>query len=233
MNRSEFFATLAAFAIAAISAGTASVHAQPAGQLYDPIPPSDSGYVRVILVGETPIDIQVDGKPRVAKLKGSEVSDYMVLKAGMREITLMPQGKSAGALKYKLDVPQGKAVTVAFSALKADAAKVHTDTANTNKLKSVLGVYHLHEKAGALDVSTADGSTKVFTNLAPGASNFLSVNPISVDLVAGKAGAAPGNDTAKLSMTQGSTYSLFILPGAGGKTQLVALQNKTERYTGK
>ncbi len=226
MKRHQFLSGIAALCC------TLGAFAQPAGQLYDPEPPADSGYVRVIVVGDAGLDVHIDGKARVSKLKGSEVSDYMVLKAGSREISLLPGGKAAGAVKHKIEVPQGKALTVAFMSMK-DAPKLFTDTANTNRLKSVLGVYHLHEKAGALDITTVDGATKVFSNLAAGTSSSLSVNPISVDLVANKAGSTGSKDAAKLTMAQGATYSLLVLPGAGGKTQLVALQNKTERYTGK
>ena len=199
--------------------------AQPAGQLYDPEPPSDSAYVRVIITGvDGAVDVAVDGKARLAKLRSGAVSDYLVLKAGPRELSLQLGGKSS---KHKVDVVQGKAMTLAFDGLKAESKPiVFMDTANTNKLKSGLAFYNLDTKAGTQDVTTADGATKVFTAVAAGAGGFIQVNPISVDLLANKA-------SAKLSMTQGATYSVFLLPAGAGKSKLLALQNMNERYTGK
>ncbi len=215
-----------------------NVHAQPAGQLYDPEPPADSAYVRVIVVNhDAPSDVLVDGKVRSSKLAAGEASDYMVLPAGKHVIAFQASGKNSPTFSHPIDVPKGKSITLAFSNLKAGATPtVFEDKANTNKLKAVIAAYHLDGKAGALDLQTADGKAKVFSNLAYGVSNSIQVNPISVDLVATKAGNAVGPDASsktQLAMAQGATYSVFLLPNAQGNLTTKAVQNKTERYTGK
>jgi hypothetical protein len=110
---------------------------------------------------------------------------------------------------------------------------VFQDKSNTNKLKALLSVYSLDGKAGAVDLLTADGSSKVFTNLAYGTSTGLLVNPISVDLIATAAGQKTPKAKVSLSMSQGGSYSIFLLPGEGGKLVVKSAQSKTERYTGK
>jgi alginate O-acetyltransferase complex protein AlgF len=207
--------------------------AQPAGQLYDPEPPADSAYVRVVVSsGSGPVDVVVDGRPRATKLGIGDASDYMVLSAGKHTIALHPAGKPAAAVSHSMDVPSGKSLTLAFPALKAGTAPVlFEDKGNTNKLKAVLAVYHLG--TGPVDVMTADGSTKVFTALAPGVPASIQVNPITVELVAARAGEKAELARTKLSMTQGGTYSVFLLPGDGGKLSARAVQSRTERYTGK
>jgi alginate O-acetyltransferase complex protein AlgF len=226
---------LAALANAAV---TQHAYAQPSGQLYDPEPPADSAYIRVLVINsDLPIDVVVDGKPRGMKLSAGEVGDYMALTAGKHLIALAPAGKVSAGTSYSLEVVKGKAMTLAFSATKPGTAPtIFEDKANTNKLKAMVAAYHLDSKVGALDLLTADGSTKVFTNLAYGASNSIQVNPITVDLIAAKAGDnSPQTNPQKtsLKMTQGATYSIFLMPNTEGKLTARSLQNKTERYTGK
>lgn len=209
--------------------------AQSTGLLYDPEPPADSAYVRVLLAsrGEA-VNIEVDGKSRISKLGAGEASDYMVLTAGKHVIAVSSVGKPTAHVSATIDVVRGRAITVAFPALKADAAPViFEDKANSNKLKALLAVYHLDPKSGALDVLTADGSVKVFSGVAYGASASLQVNPISIDLIATTAGDKVPKGRVSLAMAQGGTYSVILLSAEGGKLVVRALQNKIERYTGK
>lgn len=209
--------------------------AQPTGLLYDPEPPVDSAYVRVILASRGgAVDVIVDGRPRIRKLGSGEASEYMVLTAGKHLVAIHPAGKPAPYLSTTLDVIHGRAMTVAFTALRADAAPVlFEDKANSNKLKALLAVYHLDAKAGSLDVLTADGNTKVFSSVAYGTSTSIQVNPISIELIAAKAGDKVAQARTSLAMTQGGTYSVLLLPGGGEKLMARAVQNKIERYTGK
>lgn len=215
-----------------------SAQAQNRGGLYDPEPPPDSAYVRVVVVGmDTAADIFVDEKPRNQKLANGEVGDYMILPHGKHTIAVHGSGKAAARASYLLDVPKGKALTVAFFGLKPGATPtVFEDKTNTNKLKAVLSAYNLDSRAGNLDVSTADGNTKVFTNLAYGSSSAILVNPISVELIATRSGGGntsvvPG--AANLSMTQGGAYSVFFVPDAHGLLIARPVINKTERFVAK
>jgi alginate O-acetyltransferase complex protein AlgF len=215
-----------------------AIQAQPAGLLYDPEPPADSAYVRVLIVSnDSALDVLIDGKPRVTKLNPGDVSDYMVLSAGKHTIALHNTTKATLASSHTLEVIPGKAMTVAFGSAKPGVTPtIFEDKANTNKLKSLVSAYHLDGKSGPLNLMTADGSTKVFSNLAYGGSNSIQVNPISVELVAAKTGDSTGAVNApptKLSMAAGANYSVFLMPNDKGGLTARAVQNKTERYTGK
>lgn len=211
------------------------VLAQPAGLLYDPEPPVDSAYVRVVLASrEGVVDVTVDGRVRIQKLASGEASEYMVLAAGKHTITVHAAGKSTAYFSTAFDVVRGRAMTLAFTTLRADTVPVvFEDKANSNKLKALLAVYNLDAKAGVLDVLTVDGNTKVFSGLAYGTSAAIPVNPISIDLIAVKIGDKVPQARASLAMTQGGTYSILLLSGDGGKLVARAVQNKIERYTGK
>ncbi len=210
-----------------------SSSAQSSGLLYDPEPPANSAYVRVIHAShEGAVDLSVDGKVRVRNLGGGEASDYLVIPAGKHAFALRSAGKAS--VSANLDVDSGRAMTVAFPALRSDAKPlVFEDKANSNMLKAVLAVYNLDTKPGPLDVLTADGKTRVFSGIAPGASSQLSVNPITVELIATKSGEKAAQARSIVAMAPGGTYSFLLLPGEGGKLVAHAVQNKVERYTGR
>lgn len=208
--------------------------AQPAGLLYDPEPPADSAYVRAIHAGsDGDVDVLVDGRVRVKKLGAGDASDYMVLSAGKHIVAVHSVGKSASLFTMSLEVVRGRAMTVAFTSLKADTAPViFEDKTNSNKLKALLAVYHLDPKTGPLDVFTADGATKVFNGLTYGVPASIQVNPIAIDLIAVKSGDKESLTKTSLVMSQGGTYSVLLLPGVRGKLTSRSFLNKTERFTG-
>ncbi len=210
-------------------------HAQQAGLLYDPEPPLDSAYVRIIVASrEGSVDVVVDGRPRIQKLASGEASEFIVLSAGPHTIALHPAGKPSAHLSAKLDVNKGRALTVAFTSLKGNTTPiVIEDKTNSNKLKALLAVYHLDPKTGPIDVLTADGNTKVLADITMGTSASIQVNPIDVELVAAKTGTKSPLVKASLKMAQGGTYSVFLMAGDNGKMTAKVGLNKIERYTGK
>ena len=212
-----------------------SAGAQSTGLLYDPEPPANSAYVRVIQASpEGPVDVLVDGKPRVQGLAGGAASDYLVLPSGKHSVALRKTGQVAEVVSMDLDAISGRAFTVAFTGLKAGLKPlVFEDKANSNKLKAVLAVYHLDARSGPLDVLTADSATRVFAGLEPGASKTLSVNPIAIELIVAKSVETVPQAKVSLAMSQGGTYSILLLTAAKGGVSAIALQNKVERYTGK
>ena len=227
-----FFCRLSAmlFVLSTTAAG-----AQPTGLLYDPEPPVDSAYVRVINAAAAgTVDVRIDGRSRIQKLGAGEASEYMIMTAGKHAIALHALGKQEAQLTTNLDVIKGRATTVAFMTLKGDSAPVvFEDKANTNKLKALLSVYHLAAKVGPLDVLSIDGKTKAFSNIAYGTSASIPVNPISIELMAAKVGETTPQANTSVAMSQGGTYSVLLLTGDSGKLVARSVQNKIERYTGK
>ncbi|MDT8990059.1 alginate O-acetyltransferase AlgF [Curvibacter sp. APW13] len=206
------------------------VWAQGNGRLYDPEPPADSAYVRVVVSAKSPaMDVAVDGAVRFRALPGQEVSDYMVLPGGGHTVALQVTGKSQVAASKVLEVQKGKSLTLVFSAAKGDArTTVFEDKGNTNKLKATLTTYNLGTN-GSLDIATADGANKVFTGLAAGSSSSIQVNPIAVELMAKN---DKGQGKVKLEMAQGGTYSVMAFEDAQGRPSLKVFQGRVERYTG-
>jgi len=57
--------------------------------LYDPMPPANSAYVRVIWGGATgAYEVSLDGKVRLSGVQSGTPSDYMIVPAGKHEVQL-------------------------------------------------------------------------------------------------------------------------------------------------
>lgn len=201
------------------------------GRLYDPEPPADSAYLRVVVAGAgVAADVVVDGRVRVKGLPAQEASEYLVLQEGNHVVALHAQGKAQVLASKSLDIAKGKSSTLVFASLKPDTVTtLLEDKGNTNKLKATLAAYHLAPKLGVVDIVTADGANKVFSGLAVGSVSALQVNPISIELQAmvGKSAAK-----VKLEMAQGGTYSAMLFEDAAGKPRLKVFPSRVERYTG-
>ncbi len=213
---------------------SAGLHAQTAGRLYDPEPPVDSAYVRVMLAGDLGnMAVSVDDKVRIPQLASRQASDYMVLTSGKHQLTLKPAAKSAHPFSVPLDVVPGRAFTVVFTP--AEAALPPTvieDKTGSNKLKAMLSVYQFASKKNPLDVYTTDGKTKVFGSLAYGTAAAIAVNPIQTELLIRTGGETDVLGKVAIGMTQGNAYSIILMPEKGGKAKSVVVENRVERYTG-
>lgn len=206
--------------------------AQQAPSLYDPEPPANSAYVRVILASPgKPMQLSLASQPRKQTITFGEISEYRVLPAGKHRLELH-EGKSH--LQADIVAPAGKAMTLVFTSRNpADKPLQFNDQANTNKLKSVLTVYQLAQGNSSFDIIAGAKGLTVFSGLTQGSMNSRVVNPLSIDFSLTAAGNRDRLSTAPLSMDFGGTYSLLVITGPDGKPQLRASANRVERYTGK
>ena len=92
-----------ALAVVLLLSRAEPVGAQATGLLYDPEPPANSAYARVIqAAGLGLVDVLVDGKPRVRRLAEGSASDYLVLAAGIHKVALSRAGQqgSVASINY-------------------------------------------------------------------------------------------------------------------------------------
>ena len=194
------------------------------GGLYAPDPPPDSAFARFIVGGSGPagVDVSVDGVSRVKALALGQPSNYLVVPAGSHAIKVSSAGKSDSLATFTL-----KAEAKNFYTLPVMAGKVSllTDGTNKDKLKALLAVYNLVPGAAGLSINTADGATKVFSNVPSGQGKSLAVNAVSVDLkvTLGAAGVA----LKKATFASGGAYSIVVY-GTAAQPQALLSQNRTE-----
>lgn len=164
--------------------------------LYDPAPPANSAFVRVLNAPAATL-----GGKAVTAEKGA-ASPYVII----------PQGEFAaklGTVSGKLKVGAGNFYSVVASGSKL---VLLTDQAAENRAKALLTIYNL-SKASSVDLKTIDGKTAVVSGVKTGKSGTRAVNGITVDLSAFDGTKALG--TLKgVKLERGSAYAL-VLTDAG------------------
>ena len=234
MNRLVVLRSLSGWLATLLLLTSASaLNAQVDNQLYDPVPPEDSAYLRIINAShEGAVDTWVDGKLRGKNLASGDAGDYLVVPMGKHKIVLQVKEKSTLKLTANLVAERGRAMTLAVTDLQAGSKPlIFEDRINPNKLKAVLAIYHLLPNLGSIDVESTDKKVKVFSNLAFGSTNQLLVNPITIELSALKSGEKVELAKANLAMQHGNAYSLLVLQNENSKPILRVVENKIERYS--
>ncbi len=159
--------------------------------LYDPAPPANSAFVRVINAPAATL-----GGKAVTAQPGA-ASPYVVV----------PQGDFAarvGTLSSTLKAEAGKFYTVITTGGKL---ALLLDQAADNRAKALLTVYNLSKSS--IDLKTADGKTAVVAAVKPGASGSRAVNGITVDLSAFVGDKALGTVKA-VKLERGNAYALVV-----------------------
>lgn len=196
--------------------------------LYDPQPPANSAYVRVI-VGDQEVDVLLDKRSRLEKVPSATPSAYMVVPAGQHEITVKAKGKS---ITVPVKAEASRSITVMVPNFTGTAKPmVIEDKINSNRLKAIISFYNLTAST-TLDAWTADGSTAIFQGIAPGATGSLVVNPVKLAYMVASAGTKTPLATQEFSMTAGNAYSIVVTSGPGSATATQAHNNTVERYQG-
>ncbi|HEX2862922.1 MAG TPA: alginate O-acetyltransferase AlgF [Deinococcales bacterium] len=197
--------------------------------LYSPEPPANSAFARFVpaSLGGPNEDVYVDGTLRAKNLAPGKPSNYLVVTAGSHSVKVSTAGKTDSLATYTLQAEAKR-----FYTLPVQDGKVTllSDGTNKDKLKALLAVYNL-AASGNVNVTTADGSTKVFTGVAPGTARSLAVNAVTVDLKVALGTAAPVT-LKKTTFSSGGAYSIFVLAGKDGPS-VGLVQNRTESYSGK
>lgn len=233
MNRSMQQARRATFKGFALMLGAALTPISWAQQttLYDPQPPANSAYVRILVgSGSKAFDVLVDQRVRLSNVEVATPSDYMVLTAGTHELSIRAGSQQ---VSVKISAESTRSLTVLLPEL-VNSAKpvVIEDKTNSNKLKAIISAYHLGGTQ-PLDVWTANGQTQVFSALAPTASAALVVNPIKLDYMVTAIGQKTALAESQLSMKSGEAYSIVISKNASGQVTARAFTNAVEKIQSK
>jgi alginate O-acetyltransferase complex protein AlgF len=196
--------------------------------LYDPQPPANSAYVRIIWgAAASAFDVSVDNKKRLSAVPPATPSDYMILPAGKHDITVQV---GSSVHKIPVDAESSRSITILLTEDgKKTKATTIEDKINSNKLKAIISAYHLGG-VPPVDVSTADGKTRIFSGMATGSSASLVVNPISLAYMLSQAGSKESIASANLEMKSGEVYSIVIFQDKTGRSQTKAFTNTVERY---
>lgn len=171
------------------------------------------------------VDVYVDGAKAITDLAFGAITDYTPVPAGDRAIKVCATGSTTVCPidVPKLSVADGKKYTIAATGLLADIkAQVIEDAPAADSTKAQVRVVHFSADTPAVDVLTADGATKLVTNLAfPKATDYLSLdaNTYSVKVCASPADTVCPLGPLPLTVAGGKAYSVFAI---GSLAALVA-----------
>lgn len=186
--------------------------------LYNPAPPPNSAFVRVI---------DARGQGNLAVSVGQ--AQITVPQTGVSAYVVVPQGEQDVALSTtssKVTLTAGKYYTLAFYIDGATTPKLLEDEILTNPAKSGVYVYNFSD-AASVKLYAPQPKVAVVDNLKPGSSAFKSVNAVTVDLAVmdGEKKVADFNQLA-LKRRTGLTFLVF---GAGDGKKAIAVPNETAR----
>jgi alginate O-acetyltransferase complex protein AlgF len=201
-----------------IALGLTAAHAAGDDALYDPAPPPNSAFVRIIDArGQGNLTVTI-GQAQVP-VPATGVSQYVIVPQGEQDVALSTSSS-------KVTLAAGKYYTLAFYVDGATTPKVMEDEILTNPAKSGVYVYNFSD-APSVKLYAPQPKVAVVDNLKPGSSAFKSVNAVTVDLALmdGEKKVADFNQLA-LKRRTGLTFVVF---GTGDGKKAVAVPNQTAR----
>jgi alginate O-acetyltransferase complex protein AlgF len=184
------------FALIALTV-TASLATVTAQGLYDPEPPANSAFVRVINAGTGEVKAGIDAVAYGA-VSGQNASAYRVIPQGAHKLAAGAANKEVSVLakRFYSVIVNGSDVTVL------------EDPANPGQTKAGLAIYNL-SKISSVALKTDDGKTTVVDGVAPGTVKSQAVNAIKVGLAAFNGSSKIASFPA-VQLERGSTYSTIV-----------------------
>ena len=193
---------------------------QEEDDLYEPAPPPNAAFVRVLHAHPT-LDVVTArvGEVEYGSLRYTEASPYRVVLQGERQVTV-------GSVLGNLEVVAGSFYTVAVI---PDGDSRHLliigDTPNTNRARALVTLYNFTE-IPAVDLKTSDAAITVLQKVEPYGSSSMIVNPITVTLAAFADGTVIG-EAHEVRLERGAAYSV-ILTGTSEAPQVTWVQSTTQ-----
>ena len=194
--------------------------------LYAPEPPADHAYVRVFNGSPTtPLDIVFRPGTKTVTVSPNTASPYFSIPSTQTSLSTAFGARSKNSLLLQLKSSQFYTGIIQEN----HDGKLIEDKKNSNKLKSMLTLYNLDNTEAAIDLRTADGKVKIFSNIKNKDSASLAVNPVTIDL-----GVFIPNQNTPVAQTSASmepdkSYSAFAFREPSGTLRLIFKPNITEQ----
>ena len=171
--------------------------------VYGPEAPGDSAFVRIVnaVPGSRPLETEL-GATRFDPLPYAQASPY-------RPVTPDIYVFSASSIEQEIIPGSGRYYTIAVL---PDAVVVLEDPAHTDPARAQLFLYNLSSLA-RVELTTADGKTKVIPGVASRSSGLAVVNAVAARLAV-RSGGTQVKAIGDLGLARGSSTSVFVLGGA-------------------
>jgi alginate O-acetyltransferase complex protein AlgF len=205
------------FTLAATLAALASLPAFAQEALYDPAPPPNSAFVRLVDAARASTTGTVDSAE--LDVSGDGVSSFIVVPAGSHRIAL-------GATSTETALDAGNYYTVVFNEAGAGAPTVIRDDVLTNPAKAGLHFYNFSGKPG-LSLTAPKQNVAIFEDVGPGQMKFRPVGAVDVDLTVTSGGSTLA-EVGSVKLERRAAKSVMVLAAADG-VETVVVDNTVER----
>lgn len=213
-------AMIGAVAASAIGACAPSV-ARAQGQVYDPLPPPGSAYVRFVNSLDGDVEVRPEFLPaqQLGAAQANRVTPYFVVDkvAGRDLVAGMRAGDRAGHVTFRAEA--GSFVTVVLwpgPGREIGAVPV-IDQADFNQTRARLSFYNATPACPSATLALADGGATVFQGIAPGSAKARSVNPVETGVIA-SCGEQKAPALALRGIEAGGMYSIWLIQPAAAVT---------------
>ena len=172
-----------------------------------------------------PVDVYVDGKPKLRNVPFQAMSDYLTLAAGAHTFDVRAAGAAATAapaVTVTQDFAAGKTYTVAaIGPLASIQGKAFEDNLSVPGAgKARIRVIHSTPSAPSVDVAVKGGAI-LFPKLAYGtASDYAEVPAGSYEIEVRDAGKTAALLTKPVTLQSGGVYTVAAVPAANGAPNL-------------
>lgn len=172
-----------------------------------------------------PVDVYVDGKPKLRNVPFQAMSDYLTLAAGAHTFDVRAAGAAATAapaVTVTQDFAAGKTYTVAaIGPLASIQGKAFEDNLGVPGAgKARIRVIHSTPSAPSVDVAVKGGAI-LFPKLAFGtASDYAEVPAGSYEIEVRDAGKTAALLTKPVTLQSGGVYTVAAVPAANGAPNL-------------
>ncbi len=202
------------------------------GQVYDPLPPPGSAYVRFVNVSGDEVTVQPDFLPSQTLGTGAaqRVTAYAVVEAVQgKTLAVQMQAKAqTGRLSFTADPGSFNTVLVEAAGVQSLKAVQIIDKTDFNQSRARLSFYNATPDCAGATLAIAPDGPVVFQDVAPGTAKARSVNPVTVAVNAGCAqGARAPVDLAGLEA--GGMYSVWLMQGGSGVNALLT-RDRTAKW---
>lgn len=193
--------------------------------LYPTGPSEDSAFLRFFNAGDTALELSAENGASL-RLEGDvRASDFLTVPAGKPIKGSLKQGEAQQALD--ISVAPGEFATVVGIATEQglNLVTVREVPDDFNALKASLAFYSLDASCANAGLQAAGRNVDIFKDVANGALQRRSINPLKLSVQLRCGGASVGEPLALGELAAGQRYTLFLVPSAQGSRLYQAQDN--------
>lgn len=193
--------------------------------LYPTGPSEDSAFLRFFNAGQTALELSAANGASL-RLEGDvRASDFLTVPAGKPIKGTLKQANQAQQLDISVAPGEFATVVGITSQQGLELVIVREEPDDFNALKASLAFYSLDASCANAGLQAAGRNVDIFKDVANGALQRRSINPLSLSVQLRCAGASVGEPLALGELAAGQRYTLFLVPSADGPRLFQALDN--------